>query len=258
MKSNKETFLEFYDGEEYENAVKYFELNINDSNDVELKFFYALALFKMQNYLKSTKIYKELLLLEEKPEIFFNITINQILNGNIDEGISTYNLLVEFCKKNDLNYISYKIYITHALIDKLDKKYSKEFISELSKEMRPFQEMDVHFLYVRQLPFYSDYLHCIKRYLDILPKEEAKLEVKRLSENLNRANYETLNRYSIESLGESLTNYEDFKKNQRSKSNTQDVKPMKGCLFWIVALVMLLPLTIWKCTQKILQFSNSD
>lgn len=141
MKSHKETFLEFYDSEQYENAVKFFELNIKDSNDTELKFFYALALFKVENYPKSTNIYKELLLLEEKPEIFFNISINQILEGNIDEGISTYNLLVDFCKKNDLDYIKHKLYITHALIDKLEKKLSQKFINELSKEMRPFQEM---------------------------------------------------------------------------------------------------------------------
>lgn len=91
-----------------------------------------------------------------------------------------------------------------------------------------------------------------------MPKEEAKLEVKRLSVNLNKANYEILNNYSIEFLRESLTNYEDFKRNQRSKSNIQDVKSEKGCLFWILALVVLFPLTIWKCIQKILRFPNSD
>ena len=247
MKTNKEEFFEFYDSEQYENAIKFYELNINDSIDSELKFFYALALFKIENYSKSIITYKELLLIEEKPEIYYNLSINQILAGNIDEGILTYKQLVDFCATKNINYISYKINITHSLIEIRDKENSKIFIYELSKEMLPFQEMDVHFLYMRQLPFYSDYLHCVKRYLDILSIDEARLEILQLSDNLNQSNYHILNEYSIEKIGESLETYEVIQQKKEKKTNVHENKSSNGCLKLIFVLIVLISLIIWKC-----------
>lgn len=237
MKTQRERFFEYFKNEQFLEAATLYESSFTDTDDKNIKNYYGRALFHIKNYDKSIQVFDELLAESPSSELFYHKASSQILNGETDKGLSTYQELITYCNSIDLKTELFTLYITHSLIEAYEVERSEEFIKKLQLQMKTLQGTDVYLLFRFNLPQYSEFLYCLKRYLEMLPKEKSKAELETFLPHQSEENYEILNKYSQELFGETLPPYKEYRLSLLEKKKEQKQENDSNNLIWVIIII---------------------
>lgn len=198
------TLNNLFEETKYEELISQVEadetLDIDDSFRPSL----ALSYFHTENYKKSTELFSEICKDSKDPLAWFNLCTSAILNNEERKGLDALNHAIRYNRetKTDGEGIPtpfMQLYATKALVDA--GKYNLAFnqLNELAEVYGSLSTTDDTFLYMRGVPFFSEF---VKLGESILPKqtvidgkewityissrldEEGKTELNQLEQNL--------------------------------------------------------------------------
>lgn len=134
----------------------------------------ALAYFHTENYDEAKSIFENLCQKNGEPICWFNLCTSSIMAGETQKGLDALHQAIKLNREKDTNGEGIPtpfmyLYATRALLD--SEQYNQAFnqLNELAEIYASLHITDSHFLYMRGVPFFDEF---VKLSRDVLAKQE--------------------------------------------------------------------------------------
>lgn len=133
----------------------------------------ALAYFHTEEYKKSTELFEHICQNSNNPVDWFNLCTSAIMNNDTQKGLEALNTAVNLNKERETNGEGIPtpfmyLYATHALKDSEEFDLAFEQLNKLGEIYKVFSITDDTFLYMRGVPFFSEFVSLAEA---VLPKQ---------------------------------------------------------------------------------------
>ncbi len=157
----------------------------------------ALAYFHTESYGKSAELFERLSVGSKDAVRWFNLCTSAIMAGDTQKGLDALHQAIKLNREKETNGEGIptpfmQLYATRALLD--SGKYNQAFnqLNELAEIYGELSITDTHFLYMRGVPFFDEFINLSKEILGKQEVTDAKQWVSYVSSRLDEDGKEAM------------------------------------------------------------------